>query len=558
MIFHAQTYLAVMLCSVRYSRMHAPSRRPSFLSGAGILTVSALIVKVIGLFYRIPLLRVLGTEGMGYFNAAYELYALFCVIATTGLPVAMSVLISARNAEDGRGLSAAHARRVFRVSLGTFFVIGLVGTALLWGLSAPFAALLGSERSAICMRAIAPTVLLICLSSALRGYFQGHRNMTPTAISQIVEASGKLVLGLLLAGMARERGCDLSETAAWAVLGLTAGTALSLAYLVLSKWIRDRVCSFHAPIEADPTPVGQILRALAATAVPVTVGAGVIASAKCLDLILIHRRLGALGYTAETVASVYGCYSTLAVPVFNILPSLATSVSLSAVPALAAAFARGQEGVEETRRTATSALRVTLLVSIPAALGLSVFSRDILSLLFSGQPAAVSAAAPWLSCLALSVPAACLVTVTGGMLQAAGYARRPVISMLVGVALKTVLSYILLANPRVGMMGAPIGSLVCDTVIVALNILFIARNAPAMLPHPREAPGLFLWPTGVSILSLAAVRAGRAALGRQAITPGHTLLTVLSVMVLYGVGLLPCLLLRTRKHDLTNRKKDCT
>ena len=131
------------------------TKRPSFLSGVGILTLSSLTVKVMGLFYRIPLLGRLGTEGMGYFNTAYELYALFCVISTAGLPVAMSVLISALEAE-GR---ASESRRVFRVSLLLFACIGCVGTLLLWGLSAPFAALLGSPLSAACMRAIAPTVL---------------------------------------------------------------------------------------------------------------------------------------------------------------------------------------------------------------------------------------------------------------------------------------------------------------------------------------------------------------------------------------------------------------
>ncbi len=531
------------------------ARRRSFLSGAGILTLSALIVKVIGLLYRIPLLRVLGTEGMGYFNAAYELYALFCVIATTGLPVAMSVLISSHDEGDCTRPGGARARRVFRVSLGAFLCIGLVGTALLWGLSAPFAALLGSERSAVCMRAIAPTVLLICLSSALRGYFQGHRRMTPTAVSQIVEAAGKLFLGLALATLARDRGCDLPTTAAYAAMGLTVGTALSLAYLTLSKWLGDRACPREVTAETDPTPARRILRELAATAIPVTVGAGVIASAKCIDLILIHRRLATLGLSPETVASLYGCYSTLAVPVFNILPSLSTSVSLSAVPALAAAFAKGKDGCRETRRTALSALRVTLWVAIPASLGLAVFSRDILSLLFAGQPMAVADAAPWLSCLALSVPAACLVTVTGGMLQAAGRANRPVLSMLVGVAAKTVLSYILLGDPRIGMMGAPLSSLLCDTVIVAGNLWFLSCHAPVMLPSAREALRLFLVPTLLASLSVAAVRALRDVLGARAITPLHTVLTVLAVMVLYGLGLLICTL---PSKCLKNRKKECT
>ncbi len=511
--------------------MHDPSPRRSFLSGVSILTFSALVVKVIGLFYRIPLLHALGTEGMGYFNTAYELYALFCVVATAGLPVAMSVLISAR-CEAGH---PADARRIYRVARGAFLMIGLVGTALLWGLSTPLAALLGNPGAAVCMRAIAPTVFLICLSSAYRGYFQGHRSMTPTALSQIVEAAGKLVLGLLFAAYARSCGYDLPTTAAFAVLGLTVGTALSVLYLAIHKHIFDRRTPMMTPTAAS-MPARTILRALAATAVPVTLSAGIIGLAKCIDLALILRRLQDVGYTAARANALYGCYSTLAVPVFNILPSLATSVSLSAVPTLAAAVENGD--AVATRRTALSALRVTLLVAIPAALGLSVFAEDILTLLFAGQPAAVAEATPWLTCLGLSVPAACLVTVTGGMLQAAGYASRPLISMGVAVAAKTVLGYILLGTEGIGMIGAPLSSLLCDTVIVSLNLFFLARHAPAMIPDRRAALGLFLTPTLPAVVAVAAVRYMRNALGRATVTTAHTVGTVLAVMCLYGAGVL--------------------
>ncbi len=510
-------------------------RRPSFLSGVSILTLSALLVKVIGLCYRIPLLNYLGTEGMGYFNTAYELYALFCVIATAGLPVAMSVLISACEAEGRRG----DARRIYRVSLGLFAGIGVVGTALLWGLSSPFATLLGNPLAAVCMRAISPTLFLICLSSAFRGYFQGRRNMLPTALSQVIEAGGKLFLGLAFAAYAREMGADLPTSAACAVLGLTVGTGLSVLYLLIHKRMSDRRDGTDgvmlSPATHEPRPV---LRPLLATAIPVTLSAGVISLTKCLDLALILRRLQAAGYTAAEANALYGCYSTLAVPVFNILPSLTTSVALSAVPALSAAFRKGKEGQEELRKTAVSSLELTLTVAIPASLGIAVFAEDILALLFGGQPAAVAQATPWLSCLGLSVPAACLVTVTGAMLQAAGKANRPVIAMLVGVGAKTVLAYILLGLDGWGLAGAPVSSLLCDTVIVAVNLFFISRHAPAMLPRPGEGISLVATPTALSVLAVGGVKLLRQALGWQEITPLHTLGTVTSVMCLYGAGVL--------------------
>lgn len=533
----------------RYAMLHNPkTKRPSFLSGVGILTLSSLVVKVIGLFYRIPLLNYLGTEGMGYFNTAYELYALFCVISTAGLPVAMSVLISALEAE-GRGRESG---RVFRVSLCLFAAVGGVGTLLLWGLSSPFAALLGSPLSAACMRAISPTVFLICLSSAFRGYFQGKRQMLSTALSQVMEAAGKLFLGLAFAGFALSRGEDLPTVAAYAVLGLTVGTALSVVYLLCHKTLADRREPLPAVLGSSPTT--PVLRPLLATAIPVTLSASLISLTKCIDLALILRRLQAVGYTASEATSLYGCYSTLAVPVFNILPSLTTSVALSATPALSAALKKGREGIPELQKTAASALGVTLTLSIPAALGLAVFSEDILSLLFGGQPEAVAQATPWLSCLGLSVPAACLITVTGAMLQAAGKAQKPIVSMLCGVAVKIAVAYTLLGRESWGMAGAPVSSLCCDAVIVLCNLLFIGKYCPAMLPTPRKSLSLVGIPAAMAILAVVLTKLLRSLPGWQTVTPLHTVCTVASVACLYGAGLLMTVLLG--KQLLSHKNKE--
>ena len=529
------------------------TQRPSFLSGVGILTLSSLIVKVLGLFYRIPLLELLGTEGMGYFNTAYEVYALFCVISTAGLPVAMSVLISALEAE-GR---VSEGRRVFRTSLILFACIGGVGTLFLWGLSAPFAALLGSPLSAACMRAISPTVLFICLSSAFRGYFQGKGQMLPTALSQIMEAAGKLFLGLAFAGYALSRGEDIPTVAAYAAMGLTVGTALSVVYLLCHRR-RSRRGEREMVVGSAPAKKQKsgVLRPLLATAIPVTVSAGLISLTKCVDLALILRRLQAVGYTAAEAASLYGCYSTLAVPVFNILPSLTTSVALSATPALSAALQKGEAGISELKKTAASALGITLTLSVPAALGLSVFAEDVLSLLFGGQPEAVAMAAPWLSCLGLSVPAACLITVTGAMLQAAGKARMPIVSMLCGVGVKIAVAYILLGRDGWGMAGAPVSSLCCDGVILLCNLLFIGKYAPRMLPSAGKCLSLTGLPTAASVLSVGIVKLLRALAGWESVTPVHTVCTVVCTACFYGALMLIPLLFGKQLHSHKNKESN--
>ena len=523
------------------------------LGGVSILTISALLVKVIGLLYRIPMLNLLGTEGMGYFNTAYELYALFCVIATSGLPVAMSVLISS-SAEHLDGKQTAG--RIFRVSLFSFLIIGSAGSLLLYGFSDGLAHLLKNSGAAAGMRMISPTVLLICLSSAFRGYFQGKHAMTPTAVSQVIEALGKLILGLLFAGWAKGRGCDLPVIAAYAVLGLTIGTGISVVYLWIHKTVSDRLTRTPMGLIKDRHADLEILRRLLMTAVPVTFGAAILSITKVVDLVLILRRIQGEGTAAGTANMLYGCYSTLVLPLFHILPTLTTSVSLPTIPALSSALGKtSSEGYSRAREIVLSALRMTLVIAIPAAIGLSVFSKDVLMLLFGAQPQAVDLAAPWLSCVALSVPMSCLITVSSGLLQAAGHAAKPVLSLILGTLVKVISAYILLGLPEIGMMGAPISTLACDSVIALLNFIFIARLVPEILPSAKDFLVIFVFPTMAGGGSVAFIWWLRQRLGWDNITSVHTLGAIAAVMCVYGAICLLFLWYAKRDSKIENKDK---
>ena len=186
-----------------------------FFSGVLLLTLSTILVKVVGLFYKIPMLSYLGSEGMGYFHSAYEIYAIFCIIATAGLPIALSVLVSASLAE-GKEREVKH---IWQVSLTLFVFIGLVGSLLMWIFARPICRWIKSEDALGCMISIAPTLFFVCVSSAIRGYFQGYQKMLPTAISQLIEAVGKLVFGLLFAQIAIKQGKSIPELAAAAGWG---------------------------------------------------------------------------------------------------------------------------------------------------------------------------------------------------------------------------------------------------------------------------------------------------------------------------------------------------
>ena len=473
----------------------------NFISGVSLLTLSAVAVKVIGLAYRIPMLRVLGTAGMGYFNTAYEVYALLCVLSTAGLPVAMSVLLAGGDGAPAyRAAYRALSRRIYRVSLAVFCTIGVLGTAALLLPARLWAEMLGNPDAAASIRAVSPAVLAVCLAGAARGYFQGLSDMKPTAVSQVIEALGKLILGLAFAYFAARWGAPLPVTAACAVLGLTAGTVASAAWLLFRRARQDRRAGDALPVDMPPVPLPgrrHILRRLAAVALPVTLSAGVISLTKCVDLALILRRLQDAGVSGDRANALYGCYSTLAVPVFNILPSLSASVAMSLVPVLSGAVRR--------LRTGTAA----------------------------GECAE---AAPWLRLLGLAVPSACLITVTGAMLQAAGHAAAPVVSMLIGTSVKAVLAYRLLALPDWGMLAAPVSSLCCDMLILLCNCILLARFAPDILPHGRALAGLFILPIALALPAVALAPRLCSCVGFGGNSVPDILCRIGGTALLYGTG----------------------
>ena len=478
----------------------------AFLSGVMVLTLSTVLVKLIGLFYKIPMLHYLGSEGMGYFNAAYEWYGTLCVVTTSGLPLASSMLIAeARAAGDYVGI-----RRIERLTLGLFLLLGTLGTAALLFGAPSIARLIGSPDTGYALAAVSPTLFFSCLSGAYRGYFQGHQDMLPTAVSQIIEAVGKLVLGLGFAVFAWRRGMSAPHIAAWAMLGLGLGVAISVFYLVLHRRSYSasevgRSLVLNAPMA---TSGNRSFGRLLSLAVPMTISSSVLCLTRLFDMTMILRRLQDVGYDTAGANALYGGYTTMAVPIFNLIPSLITSVALALVPTLSAAIEAGDRGGQRT--TAQSAVRLTALLALPATLAVAVYSRTILSLLFRGEAAAVDATYPLLSILACSIFFSSLITVTNAILQAYGHVNIPIASMLIGALVKLIGAYGLIGIPSLNIYGAPISTFLCDSVIVGINLAMIAKHTD-VLGSLRAA---LLRPLGVSLVAVGLPAVVYALLGR--------------------------------------------
>ena len=519
-----------------------------FFSGVLLLTLSTILVKLVGLFYKIPMLSYLGSEGMGYFHSAYEIYAVFCIIATAGLPVALSVLISAALAEG----KDRDAERIWQVSLTLFVFIGLLGSLLMWGLARPICQWIKSEDALGCIISIAPTLFFVCVSSAIRGYFQGYQKMMPTAISQLLEAVGKLVFGLLFAHFALKRGASVPALAAAAGWGVTAGTVLSTLYLAFER-VRFRRKADSKVKAHFPHKGHEVEKKLLRIALPITLGSFLISLTKVVDMSMILRRLQAIGYTPAQANEAYGSYTTLAISVFALLPTLLNSIALPLVPILSAAIAGGDKVTEH--KMIELSYRINALIAIPASIGITLFAEPILSLLFGSQREAVETAAPLLSILGISVFLSCMITATNSVLHAYREVRKPIYSTLAGVVTKGIAAYILIGIPAIGLWGAPISSFFCNAVIVVMNMHFVSKFCEQI-----DIRALFVYPTLLSLVTVGIAYGEYLLLcGRFDQNVLTTLIPMLTAVLLYLV--LGCLFGLISEEDISALpmgKKICT
>lgn len=479
--------------------------RRLFLSGVLLLSASNMIVKIIGLFFKIPMSYTLGDVGMGYFNAAYQIYTWLYMLSTAGLPVAVSVLVS----ESAARGELIRVRRTVKLASLAFLLIGVIGSAFMLFGAQTLAELIGSPSAAYCIAAMSPTLFFICISSALRGYFQGYRQMAPSAVSQILEALGKLAVGVSLAYWAQSRGYSLPVTAAFAVSGLAVGEAAGALYLLFARRRYEREGRLLArEVKSKGILDVGILRRLGSIALPITVSASVMSLSGLIDLVLIQRRLQDIGYSVAEATAFYGNYTTLVVPMFNLPPALIYPIATAVTPVLAAALAR--EGAERISRILESVFRVTVLIALPCTLGLLALARPILRLLFRADMA--DSAAPYLSLLAPAVLLVSLLTVSNAVLQAGGNAGKATVSMLVGAAVKFVSNFVLVGIPEIGAFGVPLGTVLCYLSATLCNLLFAFRRASLSVSLRR----IFLRPLGASLLSVGSAVGAYLLLGGDA------------------------------------------
>lgn len=448
------------------------------LNGVMVLTASTLVCKVIGLLFKIPIIGIVGIEGMAYFSAAYNIYMLLNSVSAAGLPVALSILVSKSIAEGKR----ANASKIFSVSMTIFAFLGIVCTLALYFGAERYSEAIGIKGAAIAVKAIAPTLLFVCISGGIRGYFQGFKIMVPTAVSQLLESIGKLVLGITLAYLAVNSNLGDSVAAAAAVGGLSLGVLASLVYLLirLAVFCKRSTSFYHVPASDSTHKWGQIAKALFYIAFPITLSSCITSLTGIADTALITNRLVAGGLTNDAAVTLYSSYTNLAIPLFNLPPALIAPIAVTLVPSLTSSVTQGR--VASSERFFSSAVRLCNLLAIPAAAGLAVFAKPILLLIYPHEREACMFAAPLLTVMSVAIVFSCLITVLNAVLQAYMKPVLPIISMAVGAVVKIITEYLLVGSD-LGAIGAPISTIACSFTILAVDLIFVIVYTPHRIEY---------------------------------------------------------------------------
>ncbi|MBR5152664.1 MAG: polysaccharide biosynthesis protein [Clostridia bacterium] len=508
----------------------------SFIHGALILGIANLVVKVIGAVFKVPLINLIGDDGMGYFNVAYQIYTFMFIVATAGFPIAISKMV-AESLARGR---ERETKRIFRTALCFLAVVGLLGTLVLYLFPDVLENLVAVPGASLGITAISPAVFFVAMASVYRGYFQGRQNMYPTAASEVIEALAKLLVGYFLAsffmkmsisdslsvpidwasGQAQSSYIRTIFASAGAISGVTVGTLLSFLLMTIIYLCYKRK---KAPIVAQQDSIRSrkvILKELILIAVPITIGASVSSLTTLIDMATITRRLvvrpevlsnyafmfeegtafaqkvAEEGWTGlelyrQQAATLYGMYTGKALTMFNLPLTLVVALGMSVVPAISSALARQEH--TSARSITESAIRIAVLFAAPCALGMSVLSKEVLYVLFSDTNAASV-----LAILAIAIIPVAIVSVTNSILQAYGKVFYPVINMMIGGLSKILFNFLLI--PYLGIDGAPLGTFLCYLVIAVLNLYQIVRHGGIRF----RADSFLLRPLGAALIMGAA------------------------------------------------------
>lgn len=491
----------------------------SFMTGTLVLSSSIFFVKILGIFFRFFVTNMIGPTGAAYFSVAYEIYNPLFALATAGLPIAISRLVS-ENMANGR---FKDVRLVHKVSIPIFLLTGSVGLVLMLLGAIIVPRVVNVPGAIYSVLALAPTILFACLMSIYRGYHQGLRDVVPTAVSEIIEASCKVVIGSTLSYLIIKKGIQEFEffgtvfgkfyesramamnaimpfAAAGAIIGISIGAGMGFLYLLLCHKRRgDGISTTDIKLSPEPYSGSYLIKRLVKTAIPIGIGAVIMNIAGLIDMTLILDRIQYVMRTnpgellsfygkiigPEIVNSadgvhgfLLGCYS-FTLPLMMLIPAITGTFGVVSLPMVTRAFTRKNK--VELKKSIESVIKMTAMVAIPSGIGIAVLGSSLLRIIYSHRLGAVGIASNIVPILGIATIFMAATTPICSMLQAVGRVDLPVKIITVGLAIKIVVNYFLVGIPTINIQGAGIGTLVGYIFILLTTMYFLFKETKVKL-----------------------------------------------------------------------------
>ncbi len=517
--------------------MTKSSRQPrkGFVVGALVLSLSGFLSKLCGAVFKIPLTNLVGPEAMGYFGSAYSIYNFLLALATAGIPTGISTMVARSIAKKKyKDISS-----VTKIAASIFVTLGAVLSVLGMVFARPLARLMNSDDAYYCVLAIMPAVFFISAVAVFRGFFQGHNNMVPTAFSNVIEATLKLVAGYGVAWfLSLNPANSPAVIVGGAMAGVTLGTVVSALFMLLRYALRGdsyRLSKTEVS-EGEPTSKKGLTKDFLSITFPIMISSVTSTLMNAIDSFFVVNRMK-LYFDISQANLRWGCYISMTLPIYNLPSFLITSIGTSLVPSISMAYARNdREGI---RSTLNKALKYASILAFGCGFGLSAVSESAVRLFYGAQAQEnIEIASRLLSIISIALVVVGLTNVTASILQSVGKAHMSVVSVAVGSLIKTVATFIMVSFPALNIYGAPISTNIAYPVVLVMNLIFIRKY----LGYSPKISEVFLKPLVCALGCFGAVKGtvwllGDASSSRWAVFPEILVGIIVYVALIFALKL---------------------
>lgn len=521
----------------------AKKKGGSFIKQAAILAAASLLVRFLGFIYRLPLTNMIGDEGNAIYAGGYYIYTFLLILSSAGLPAAISKLVSERIALK----QYRNAHRVFQAALAISTSLGAFFAILLFLTAHQMANLIGIPDSYYSILTLCPTLVIVAIMSVFRGYFQGMHTMVPTAISQIIEQVFNAFFSVYLAWVFLSVNVPegLTKNIPLASAGGTMGTGIGalaglvvviFAYSLIRPYLLWRAERCRQPYEESKRQlIGRVLQ----TAWPIIAGTAVFSITNLIDMGMVVNILQTTGFSEAEASALYGQLSGKYVTLTTLPVTISTAIATAVLPSIAASVKLREK--KQVRRKMALTYRISMIISVPAAVGISALGPQIIQMLF---PRA-SDGGMLLTVGGISIIFLALCQTSTGILQGIGHIKVPVVGAILGAITKVILNLLLIRIPSINVLGAVLSTTGCYLVAAVFNVIMLSRKTGTRF----DFMGSFLKPV-IGSVAMAAGTLGSYHLF-FALIGSNTIATLLAICVAVAVyGLVMLLIKGIMEEDL--------